>query len=405
MWRRNKFLYSLLAVLSLLIFTDLIYSFGYYKLITKEKSSHQLYENALKYTFFIVSEDLKGSFENKLKPDGISAGSGFVIKNADEYYLITANHVVEKKSLIYISFNNGKKIYKVKKLGWDRRFDLAVLKFEENIKWPYPAVLGKGLEKIGDEIYILGNPLGFRFFWLKGNLIKAKAYVPGVVTGFLATDAICNPGNSGGPIINNRGEVIGIVDLITTSSNPICMAIPVEILNKLLFPLSVGEVEHGFIGFGAINSWYLTPEMKKKAGLEEKAKEEGVIVVNVAPGSPAYGNLKKGDFLLSYGSDLENSNIPIKDASEFIENLNTSFFLGDEVTIKFRRGKDNFVKKFRLVNPSTFIRPEVSKKKFLSYSIDCPIKGFLFFTFLFLRDLDALEVFWYCRFNLSTFII
>ncbi len=82
------------------------------------------------------------------------------------------------------------------------------------------------------------------------------------------------------------------------------------------------------------------------------------------PGSPAYGNLKKGDLLLSYGPNLENSNILIKDNNEFLEELNMSFFLGDEVTIKFRRGKDHLVKKFRLVNPLTFIKPELSKQSF-----------------------------------------
>jgi len=80
------------------------------------------------------------------------------------------------------------------------------------------------------------------------------------------------------------------------------------------------------------------------------------------PGSPAYGNLKKGDLLLSYGPGPENPNIIIKDANEFLEELNTSFFLGDEIAIKFRRGKDHLVKKLKLVNSSTFIRPEVSKK-------------------------------------------
>lgn len=357
MRRRNRFLRGSLAILSLLIFSGLIYNFGFYKLISKEKSSHELYEDALKYTFFIISEDSKGPFDldDESNPGAIATGSGFVIKNAGEYYLITANHVVaKKKNLFHVSFSNEKKVYKVKKLGWDSKFDLAVLKFDEDIRWPHPAVLGKGLENIGDEVYVLGNPLGFRFFWLRGNLIKTKAYAPGFIAGFLATDAACNSGNSGGPVINSHGEVIGVVDLITKSDNPICLAIPVGILNKLFFPLTVGEIEHGLMGLGIMNSWQIIPEMRKKIGLDEKVKEDGVFVVKVARDSPAYGNFKKGDLLLSYGPDLENANIPIKDANEFTEELNLSYFLGDEIVVKFHRGKNYLVRKIRLVSPSIF---------------------------------------------------
>ena len=336
-------------ILAVLILVTIV-NFNAWLNLKSKKTSPQLYEDALKYTVSILAGFINN--QNNNLAELANSGAGFVVKKNGKYYIISVEHIIPQESqpFFYAKFFNDKKNYRLNLIGWEKIFDLATFEFaEKEFKPPVAATLGNSnLLKTGDKIFTLGNPLDFKFLWSEGNVMKTRAYLSSRKTGFVLTDAVCNPGNSGGPIINGNGEVIGVAKLII-GTNPICVGIPEAVINKLFYYLINGEMKHGNIGVLVTNSWDIVPELRKELGLRESGESEGVMVLDTIPGLPAAENgLKRGDILLSYGGDLEGINKPIKDASEFLEELNLSFFLGDEITIKFRRENEYLKRKFKL---------------------------------------------------------
>lgn len=325
-------------------------------------SEYEIYEQALGYTAFIFTkfpaDTLTQSYDNQDKPE-LPSGTGFVIEEGGKHYIITGNHVVvsnRNNSRQYIQFYGEKRLHLLKKLGWDPLFDLAVLEFvDQNFRPSSRSLLGESRTlKATDRLYILGNPLGLKFLWSEGKVMSPKTYSAGLRTGFLAIDATCNPGNSGGPVIDKKNEVVGIVEAIS-GQRPICLATPIHIL-KILWPKlkAGGEIKHGMLGIELTDSWNLVSEEIKKLGLGQ-IKSQGAVVLGVTPGSPAErAGLKKGDVLLSFGPSIKDTHIVINNMQEFIEELNLNFFLGDEVALRIRRDDNFLLKKLKIADPSTF---------------------------------------------------
>lgn len=337
--------------------------------VLESKAALELYERAKRYTVFILNESLA---KDPTAPEGVhfssSLGSGFSIKDGGKHYIITANHVVDKGELFYIQFPEQRKLHPARRIGFDRLFDLAVLELvdSEVAAGGYAKLGNSNSIKVSDQIYVFGSPLGMKFTWSMGRIMQSRIHVnrTNFRSGFIASDATCNPGNSGGPAINAKGEVIGIVDAIA-GNNPICLIIPVNNFIKLWPKLKAGgEVRHGSLGLSMFNAWEVTTLRRKLFEFQTAFGEEGLVVVNTVPGSPAnMAGIQKGDVLLRYGPAGHEPKQEVTDLAEFIEEMNLNFFRGDKIAVIVKRGDKFLLFELELVDATTPLPPVSEQNK------------------------------------------
>ncbi len=297
-----------------------------------------------------------------------SLGSGFII--SDEGYIVTNQHVIEGAGEIWVDLYDGRS-YQAKVVGQSARDDIAVLKV--NAKNLPAITLAKSKDSyVGEIVYAIGCPDGYEFAWSvtmgiishtsrnvkiyddDGNLEKTM--------NLMQTDVSVNPGNSGGPIVNTRGEVVGIVTLKITNTEGMGFAIPIdgalEIIDAIITKGSADDVESSIsaprpmIGITCVgvsaNKYY----KKTSTGIEEVtegyanqrpdvcfyAPVGGIYVMSIDERYNAVGVLEAGDIIVSLnGSALYN-------------NDHLSFYLdgckpGDEIELDvFRDGRYETVK-------------------------------------------------------------
>lgn len=237
-------------------------------------------------------------------------GSGFVVRS--DGIILTNYHVVQGATDVHVTFENQTR-YKAKILGTDPQTDLAVLKIEATDLTALP--LGDSNQmRVGDIVFAIGDPLNIGKTVTMG-IVSAKGRTQVEPTGplsiqnFIQTDAAINHGNSGGPLINTMGQVIGVDTAIATEGGQgnigIGFAIPIN-LAKYVFNQIVahGKVSRGQLGV-TVQGW-TTPELAKQFGLP---KPEGALISSVAPGSPAEkAGLKQGDVILKFNGDSVKDN-------------------------------------------------------------------------------------------------
>ncbi|MCK9284232.1 MAG: DegQ family serine endoprotease [Rhodocyclaceae bacterium] len=229
-------------------------------------------------------------FENK------GLGSGFIV-SADGY-IFTNAHVVADADEVVVKLTD-KREFKAKVLGADRRTDVALIKIDAN---GLPAVkLGDPNKlRVGEWVVAIGSPFGLEnsvtvgIVSAKGRALPQETYVP-----FIQTDAAVNPGNSGGPLFNMRGEVVGINSQIYSRSGGymgLSFAIPIDIAMEIKAQLqNGGKVSRGRIGV-AIQE--VTKELADSFGL---SKPQGALVAKVEKGSPAdKAGVEEGDIILKF---------------------------------------------------------------------------------------------------------
>jgi serine protease Do len=221
-------------------------------------------------------------------------GSGLIVDAAG--YVLTNNHVIEDASNIQLKLSDGRTVRQCQVIGADQLTDLAVLKIDlEGLtaaNWGNSDTL-----EVGDWVLAVGNPFGLDRSVTAGivsakerrNVVSSLPYQD-----FLQTDAAVNPGNSGGPLVNLRGEVVGInTAIVGDAFQGISFAIPSSIAREVYQRLrTTGRASHGWLGVG------LRP-------LEEDLQEElgggGVMISSVFRGSPAAAaGLKQGDIILRF---------------------------------------------------------------------------------------------------------
>ncbi|HEX6268321.1 MAG TPA: DegQ family serine endoprotease [Burkholderiales bacterium] len=230
-------------------------------------------------------------------PGGQGVGSGFII-SADGYILTNA-HVVAGSSEVTVRMADAKREFKAKVVGADERTDIALLKVEQK-NLPV-ARLGKSstLEP-GQWVAAIGSPFGFANTITAGivsatqRALPAETYLP-----FIQTDVAVNPGNSGGPLLNLDGEVVGINSMIYSRTGGymgVSFAIPIEEAIEVSKQLREhGKVTRGRLGIG------IQPVTKELAQSFKLDSTDGVVVVQVEPGSPAEkAGLQVGDVILTY---------------------------------------------------------------------------------------------------------
>jgi len=228
-------------------------------------------------------------------------GSGFVV-SADGYVLTNA-HVVDGADEVYVTLTD-KREFKAKVLGADARADVAVLKIDSGGKLPYLTIGDPNKARVGEWVIAIGSPFNLENTVTSG-IISAKARDTGDLLPLIQSDVAVNPGNSGGPLINLRGEVIGINSQIATLSggyNGISFAIPIDEAMRVADQLKKsGKVTRGRLG---VQIGELNKDVAESLGLKNN---KGAEVTQVEPGSPAdKGGLRVGDVVIKYnGKDID----------------------------------------------------------------------------------------------------
>jgi serine protease Do len=233
-----------------------------------------------------------------------SLGSGFVV-DGKEGLVVTNNHVIEGADEIIINFNDGTKLKVEKVLGKDTKTDLALLKVTP--KKPLPSVLFGSSDKlkVGDWVMAIGNPFGLGGSVTVGIIsAKQRDINSGPYDDYLQTDASINKGNSGGPLFNMDGEVIGVNTAIISPSGGsigIGFSVPSDTATVVVDQLrQFGETRRGWLG---VKIQSITEDLAEAYGVKENT---GALVSTVTPESPAAkGGIQDGDVILKFdGKDV-----------------------------------------------------------------------------------------------------
>jgi serine protease Do len=226
-----------------------------------------------------------------------SLGSGFIIDPSG--YVVTNNHVIGKATEISVTLSGGKS-YKAKLIGRDERTDLALLKISADEALPAVKWGDSDKAEVGDWVLAVGNPFGLGGTVTAGIVsARGRDLHEGPYDSFIQTDAAINRGNSGGPMFNMDGQVVGINSAIYSpngGSVGIGFAIPSSIAQPVIAQLREhGTVERGWLG---VEIQQVTPEVAESLGLKAG---EGALVANVTKKSPGLAaGLHQGDVITNF---------------------------------------------------------------------------------------------------------
>ncbi len=238
---------------------------------------------------------------NDPKKQPIGAGSGVII--SEDGYIVTNNHVVKGADEIHVTLNDKRK-YIAKLIGTDPTTDLALLKVEEG-SLPYLEFTDSDEIQVGEWVLAVGNPFNLTSTVTAGivsakarniNILKDKDNL--AIESFIQTDAAVNPGNSGGALVNTRGELVGINSAIASPTGAFAgysFAIPANLVNKVIEDIrDFGEVQRALLG---VSIQDVNADLAKDKNMD---KIRGVYVAAVsADGAGKEAGLKEGDVILS----------------------------------------------------------------------------------------------------------
>jgi serine protease Do len=239
-------------------------------------------------------------------------GSGFVI--SEDGYIVTNNHVIEKADEIEIEFFSGKKL-KAKLVGTDPKTDIALLKVEADAPLPYVSFGNSDLMRVGDWVVAMGNPLGQGFSVSAGIVSARKRELSGTYDDYIQTDAAINRGNSGGPLFNMDGQVIGVNTAILSpngGSIGIGFSMASNVVTKVVDQLKeFGETRRGWLG---VRIQDVTPDVAEAMGLTEA---KGALITDVPNGPAKDGGMIAGDVIIAFdGSDVQDTRDLVRRVAE-----------------------------------------------------------------------------------------
>ncbi|MDX6746900.1 trypsin-like peptidase domain-containing protein [Polaribacter sp. PL03] len=292
----------------------------------------------------------------------VGTGSGVII-SADGY-IVTNNHVIDGASALEITLNNKKK-YKAELIGRDAANDIALLKINADVDLPYVPFANSDNIKIGEWVLAVGNPYNLTSTVTAGIISAKGRDLEGNnnIESFIQTDAAVNPGNSGGALVNSRGELIGINTAISSKTGSFIgysFAVPSNIAKKVIDDiLEFGAVQEAILGIT----------------VDAKYQEEGVKVSDVSnEGGAIKAGLKSGDIITKI------NNVKISKFSELRGQL-TAKRPGESVSITVNRDGVFLVKEVKLSKKVAYtstsinvILKDVSKSDKSKYNITSGVK-------------------------------
>ena len=235
-----------------------------------------------------------------------SLGSGFIIDK--EGYIITNNHVIEGADEITVKLSD-KEEFDAKIIGRDPKTDIALIKIDPDKDLPVAQLGDSDSLKVGEWVMAIGNPFGLDQTVTAGIVsAKWRKLGMGPYEDFIQTDAAINQGNSGGPLFNTRGEVVGVNSAIFSTSGGnigIGFAVPINLAKNVVDQLKEkGKVVRGWLG---VSIQMVTPELAESFGLDDK---KGALVGGVTKNSPAdKGGIKNGDIIIAFdGKEIDEMN-------------------------------------------------------------------------------------------------
>jgi len=257
--------------------------------------------NGIPWEFFFGPRDRdQNNQEREYRSQGL--GSGIIVRYRDgTYYALTNNHVVDGASEIRVATIDGKE-YPAELIGKDELRDLALVSFKTNDYYPLAALGDSDSVAVGDWAIAIGNPLGEQFsFSVTMGIVSAVGRTGGPggnISDFIQTDASINQGNSGGPLVNIRGEVIGINTWIASNTSGggnvgLGFAIPINNAKRSIDEfIETGNINYGWLG---VQLQEPSREVMENLGLDGR---RGALAIHVFLGSPAdVGGIRPGDFI------------------------------------------------------------------------------------------------------------
>ncbi len=249
--------------------------------------------------FFREFQDRNGD-----RPRRTSAlGSGFVI--SEDGYVVTNNHVIEKADEVIVEFFSGKELT-AEVVGTDPKTDIALLKVKAEEPLPFVSFGDSDTARVGDWVIAMGNPLGQGFSVSAGIVSARNRALSGTYDDYIQTDAAINRGNSGGPLFNMNGDVVGVNTAILSpdgGSIGIGFSMASNVVTRVVDQLrEYGETRRGWLG---VRIQDVTEDVAEAIGLEEVA---GALVTDVPEGPAAEAGVKAGDVILSFdGKEVDDT--------------------------------------------------------------------------------------------------
>ncbi|SFA94743.1 serine protease Do [Poseidonocella pacifica] len=243
--------------------------------------------------FFREFQDRNGEGNRPRRSSAL--GSGFVI--SEDGYVVTNNHVIESADEITIEFFSGTEL-PAKVVGTDPKTDIALLKVETDVALPYVSFGDSDTARVGDWVIAMGNPLGQGFSVSAGIVSARNRALSGTYDDYIQTDAAINRGNSGGPLFNLAGEVIGVNTAILSpngGSIGIGFSMASNVVTKVVDQLQeYGETRRGWLG---VRIQDVTDDVAEAMGLESAS---GALVTDVPEGPAAEAGMKAGDVITQF---------------------------------------------------------------------------------------------------------
>ena len=313
----NKRSYALTVILVLLVVNTVVFGVAFLNVqnqldtmdtrLVEQSSEIQDLQNQLEIFDVIdqtgmmpwstIYNQLKGSVV--LIQTDLGLGSGFVYDTRG--HIVTNHHVIQGASIIQVTFLDGN-ITSATVVGMDIYSDLAVIKVDSDVTTLTPVVLGSSSElTVGEPIAAMGNPFGLSDTLTAGIVSSLQRSLNGagnyVIIDIIQIDAAVNPGNSGGPLVNLRGQVVGVntaIESETGTFTGIGFAIPSDTVKREIDDLiQTGSYSHPYLG---ITAQGVSVSIADFLGLE---KPQGIVVIEVTSGSPAdLAGIRGGDELV-----------------------------------------------------------------------------------------------------------
>ncbi len=281
--------------------------------------------------FFREFRDRNGQGDRPRRTSAL--GSGFVI--SEDGYIVTNNHVIESADEIIIEFFSGLEL-EAEIIGTDPKTDIALLKVEADVPLPFVNFGDSDTARVGDWVMAMGNPLGQGFSVSAGIVSARNRALSGTYDDYIQTDAAINRGNSGGPLFNMDGEVIGVNTAIlspTGGSIGIGFSMASNVVTRVVDQLQeFGETRRGWLG---VRIQDVTDDVAEAIGLENAA---GALVTDVPEGPAMEAGMLAGDVITSFDG------VEVADTRGLVRQVGNTEVGKTVRVVVFREGKTQTLK-------------------------------------------------------------